>query len=61
MKWTLQLPVPLVIVIVADPLPLPEHAPAVVIATAPSGAVAATGKVVLYAAVLGADVVTVIA
>jgi len=48
-------------VIVAEPLPLPLQAPLAVIATGnPELAVAATGKVLLYAALAGAGVVTVI-
>jgi hypothetical protein len=49
------------IVIVAEPLPPPLQSPLVVIATAkPELAVAATLKVLLYAALAGAGVVTVI-
>jgi hypothetical protein len=56
-----QVPLVLPIVIVAEPLPLPLHIPLVVIATAkPELAVAATPKVLLYAALAGAGVVTVI-
>jgi hypothetical protein len=48
-------------VIVAEPLPLPLQTPLVVIATGnPELAVAATLKVLLYAALPGAGVVTVI-
>jgi hypothetical protein len=50
----------LVIVMVAEPLPLPAQPPLVVIATArPEDAVAATGNVLLRAALGGAAVVTV--
>jgi hypothetical protein len=46
---------------VADPLPPPLHPPEVVIATtSPELAVAATVKPVLYVALAGAEVVTVI-
>jgi hypothetical protein len=54
-------PVPLFIVIVAEPVPVPVQEPVVVMVTGrPELAVAATGKVVLYTAVPGAAVVTVI-
>jgi hypothetical protein len=56
-----QVPVPLFIVIVAEPDPVPVQGPVVVMATGrPELAVAATGKVVVYTAVPGAGVVTVI-
>ena len=49
-----------VIVMVADPVPLPEQPPLVVMATPRvEEAVAATGKVPLKAALAGAAVVTV--
>ena len=45
----------------AEPVPLPEQPPVVVIATPrPDEAVAATGKLLLKAALAGAAVVTVI-
>ncbi len=57
----MHVPVPLVIVITAEPVPLPLQTPLVVIATSsPELAVAATLNVELYAAVAGADCVTVI-
>ena len=50
----------LVIVMVAEPLPLPEQPPVVVMATLRlEDAVAATGKLLLIAALAGAAVVTV--
>ena len=50
----------LVIVIVAEPVPLPEQPPEVVMATPRvEEAVAATGKLLLNAALAGAAVVTV--
>jgi hypothetical protein len=50
----------LVIVMVAEPLPLPEQPPVVVMAMPrPEDAVAATGNVLLKAALGGAAVVTV--
>ena len=50
----------LVIVMVAEPLPLPEQPPVVVMATLRlEEAVAATGKLLLLAALPGAAVVTV--
>jgi hypothetical protein len=58
--WTTHAVVLLVIVIVAEPLPLPEQPPVVVIATPKlDEAVATTGKVLLKAAFGGASVVTV--
>jgi hypothetical protein len=57
----MQVPVAAVMVIVAEPVPLPEHAPPVVMLTGrPELAVAATVKVLLSAALAGAAVVTVI-
>ena len=57
----MQVPVPLVMVMVAEPAPLPEQTPEVVIATERlEEAVAATPKVDLKAALAGALVVTVI-
>lgn len=53
------MPVPLVIVIVAEPVPLPEQTPDVLMLTRrPDDAVAATLKVALYVAFTGAGVVT---
>jgi hypothetical protein len=55
-----QAPVAAVMVIVAEPEPLPEQAPLDAILTGkPELAVAATGKVLLSAALVGAAVVTV--
>ena len=57
----MHVPLPLVIVIVAEPLPPPVQTPLEVIATGnPELAVAATVKVVPFAALAGAWVVTVI-
>jgi hypothetical protein len=56
-----QVPLALPIVIIAEPLPIPLQTPLAVIATGnPELAVAATVKVLLYAALAGAGVVTVI-
>jgi hypothetical protein len=55
-----QIPVAAVMVTVAEPEPLPEQAPLDAILTGkPELAVAATGKVLLSAALAGAAVVTV--
>jgi hypothetical protein len=61
LKFTVQLVTPLIIVMEAEPLPPPLHPPEVVIATGnPELAVATTLNEVLYIALTGACVVTVI-
>jgi hypothetical protein len=56
----MQVPVAAVMVMVAEPEPLPEQAPlAAMLTGSPELAVAATGKVLLPAALVGAAVVTV--
>ena len=60
LKCTTHAVVPLVIVMLAEPVPLPEQPPVVVIATVrPEVAVAPTGKLLLKTALDGAPVVTV--